>query len=154
RVAVAAVDGPVTIHDAGTGEELDSLDADPQRTVAWSADGASLATTSLNVAGAATTIWDAEELTVEATLPRAADKLAFAPSSDRLALTELEQPTVLVWDWATDEVTELGGAEDDPRAVLWAPDATAVYAVSARDGVLAWAPDGGEPTRFDQPAEG
>jgi len=154
RVAVAAVDGPVTIHDAGTGEELGSLDADPQRTVAWTADGASLATTSLDVAGAATTIWDAEELTVETTLPRAGDELAFAPTSDRLALTELEESTVLVWDWVADEVTELSGAEDDPRAVLWAPDGTAVYAVSARDGVLAWAPDGGEPTRFDAPVSG
>ena len=156
RLAVASSDAPVSVHDVATGEQVGSLDAAPQGAVAWSADGASIATSSFALDDdAATTIWDAEELTAKADLPRAGDELAFAPSSDALALSEKNKPDVLVWRWADDDVTALSGATDDPRSVLWDADGSALYAVSARDALLAWDPDTGSlSTRFAKPDEG
>jgi WD40 repeat protein len=152
RIAVASSDGPVTLHDADSGDEVGSLDTDPQGAVAWSADGSSIATASFALDDeAATTIWDAESLTAVAELPRAGDELAFGPMSESLALTEKNEPMVLVWAWTSDDVIELAGAEGDPRAVLWAPEGALVYAVSAQDGVLAWDLNaGGDPTRFEK----
>jgi WD40 repeat protein len=156
RVAVASSDAPVSVHDAATGDEVGSLDASPQGAVAWSADGAVIATASFTLEDeAATTIWDAQAMTPVAELPRAGDELAFAPSTDALAVTEKNKPGVLVWRWADDDVTTLSGATDNPRSVLWAPEGSALYAVSARDGVLAWDPATGSlSTRFEKPDEG
>lgn len=152
RLAVASSDAPVSVHDVATGEKLGSLDASPQGAVAWSADGASIATASFALDDdAATTVWDAQAMTAVAVLPRAGDELALAPASDALALSEKNQGDVLVWAWGDDDVTALSGATDNPRLVLWAPDGSVLYAVSARDGVLAWDPDtGGQPTSFDK----
>jgi len=156
RLAVASSDAPVSIHAVATGEKLGSLDAGPQGAVAWSADGAAIATSSFALDDdAATTIWDAEALTAVADLPRAGDELAFAPSSEALAVSEKNKPDVLVWRWADDDVTALSGATDNPRSVLWAPDGSVLYAVSARDGVLAWDPETGSlSTRFEKLDEG
>lgn len=157
RLAIASSDAPVAVHDARTGEELGALDGDPQGDVAWSDDGALLASASFALDdAAATTIWDAESLEVEATLPRAAYRLAFTPTSDELVLSEKEQTDVVMWTWTGDDDFErtLSGATDVPRAVLVAPDGSRVYAVSPRDGVLAWdLSDDGPPTVFDQPEE-
>jgi WD40 repeat protein len=155
RLAVASSDAPVSIHAVATGEKLGSLDASPQGAVAWSADGASIATASFALDDdAATTIWDAEALTAEADLPRAGDELAFAPSSEALAVSEKNKPDVLVWRWADDDVTALSGATDDPRSVLWDHEGSVLYAVSALDGVLAWDPATvGQPTSFEKPEE-
>lgn len=152
RLAVASSDAPVSIHDVATGEQVGSLDAAPQGAVAWSDDGATIATASFALDDdAATTIWDAEALTVEAELSRAGDELAFAPSSDALALSEKNKPDVLVWRWADDDVTALSAATDAPRSVLWDAEGSVLYAVSAQDGVLAWDPaTGDQPTSFEQ----
>ena len=64
-----------------------------------------------------------------------------------------DEPDVRVWDWRTDDVRSLAGATDTPRAVLVAPDGSRVYAVSPRDGVLAWPAAGGEATTFEKPEE-
>jgi WD40 repeat protein len=147
RLAVASSDASVSVHDVATGEQLGSLDAGPQGAVAWSADGASIATASFALDDdAATTIWDAQAMTAVADLPRAGDELAFAPSSDALALSEKNQGDVLVWAWGDDDLTVFSGATDDPRSVLWAPDGSVLYAASAKDGVLAWDPASGDRT--------
>ncbi len=152
RLAVASADAPVTLHDPATGKQVATLDGEPQGAVAWSEDGASLATASFALDdNAETTIWDAVALTPLARLARAGDEIAFASSSGRLALSVKNETDVLVWDWADDDVSILTGATDAPRAVFWAPDDATLYAVSARDTVLAWDPTGGEPTRFDKP---
>ncbi|PKH42201.1 WD domain-containing protein, G-beta repeat-containing protein [Nocardioides alpinus] len=154
RVAIASSDAPVAVHDARTGEALGSLGGAPQGDVAWSPDGARIATASFALDDeAATTIWDAESLEVEATLPRPAYRLAFAPDSTALVLSEKEQTDVLVWTWADDDLRTLSGATDVPRAVLVAPDGTRIFAVSPRDGVLSWDVSGGDVTTFDQPEE-
>lgn len=155
RLAVASSDAPVSVHDVDTGEKLGALEAAPQGAVAWSADGASIATASFALDDeAATTIWDAKAMTAVAELPRAGDELAFAPSTDALALSEKNKPDVLVWRWAGDDVTAFSGATDNPRSVLWAPDGSVLYAVSARDGVLAWDPDTVDlSTRFEKAEE-
>jgi WD40 repeat protein len=155
RLAIASSDAPVAVHDARTGEEIGALDSDPQGDVAWSGDGALLASASFALDDAATTtVWDADTLEVRETLPRAAYRLAFTPTSDALVLSEKEQTDVALWTWAGDDVRTLSGATDVPRAVLVAPDGSRVYAVSPRDGVLAWdLADDGPPTVFDQPEE-
>lgn len=154
RVAVASSSGPVGIYETGTGAQVGELDGPPQGAVAWSRDGAAIATASFALDdAAATTIWDADTLEVEATLPRAAYRLTFMPASDALVMSEKEQTDVVVWDWADDDVRTLGGATDVPRAVLVAPNGTRIYAVSPRDGVLSWDAAGGEATTFEKPGE-
>ncbi|HSU02739.1 MAG TPA: hypothetical protein VLK03_09340 [Nocardioides sp.] len=156
RLAVASSDAAVAVHDARTGERLDSLGGPPQGDVAWSGDGTRIATASSALDGeAATTVWDADALDVVATLPRAAYRLAFTPASDALVLSEKEETDVAVWTWSGDDdfVRPLSGATDVPRAVLVAPDGSQVYAVSPRDGVLAWGSSDGSVTVFDPPAE-
>ena len=154
RVAVASSSGPVGLYDTTTGEQVGELDGPPQGDVAWSADGARIATASFALDGeAATTIWDADSLEVEATLPRAAYRLAFTPAADALVLSEKEQTDVLMWTWTDgdDFVRDLSGATDVPRAVLVSPDGSQVFAVSPRDGVLAWDVAGDGVTTFDEP---
>jgi len=154
-IAIASSDAAVAVHDARTGEALGSLGGSPQGDVAWSADGDWIAAASFAYDDeAATTVWDAASREVAATLPRAGDHVAFTPRSDALVLSEKKQRDVLVWTWADDDVRTFPGATDDPRAVLVAPDANRVYAVSPRDGVLAWDAAGGQPTSFDVPEEG
>lgn len=155
RIAVASSDAPVAVHDARTGEALGSLGGAPQGDVAWSADGARIAATAFALDDdAATTVWDASSLQVVATLPRAGDHVAFTPTSDALVLSEKKQRDLVVWAWADDDVRTLAGAGDDPRAVLVSPDAARLYAVSPRDGVLAWDAAGGDATTFDAPEAG
>ena len=151
-VAVASSDAPVAIHDTRSGDELGSLPGPPQGDVAWSPDGSSLATASFDLdAEAATTRWDARSFEVEATLPRAGHHLAFDPASDALVLSEKGETGVLLW--SADDVRTLAGATDDPRAVMVSPDGARIYAVSPRDGVLAWDAAGGAVTTFDPPEE-
>ena len=158
RIAVASSSAPVRVYDTTSGEQVGELDAPPQGDVAWSQDGAHLATASFALdADAATTVWDADSLEAEATLPRAAYRLAFTAVSDALVLSEKEQTGVAVWTWADEDdfVRVLTGALDVPRAVLAAPDGVQVLAVSPRDGVLAWdlsdTTADNAPTTFDAP---
>jgi WD40 repeat protein len=153
EVAVASSDAPTAIFDVDSGKELAVLGTAPQGDVAWSADGAVIATASFALDDdAATTVWDAGSGDVEATLPRAGYRLAFS-GRDALVLSEKNEPGVLVWTWADDDVRTLEGATDDPRTVLVSPDSR-IMAVSPRDGVLAWQAAGGEPTTFDEPPSG
>jgi dipeptidyl aminopeptidase/acylaminoacyl peptidase len=153
RVTVASSDAPTAIVDAASGDEVTTLGDAPQGDVAWSPDGAVLATASFALDDdAATTIRDAESGEVEATLPRVGYRLAFR-GDDQLVLSEKNEPGVLVWTWADDDVRTLEGAADMPRTVLVSPDARRIYAVSPRDGVLAWEADGGQPTTFDEPED-
>jgi WD40 repeat protein len=141
------------VVDAASGDELGGLGDAPQGDVAWSPDGEVLATASLALDDdAATTIWDADLGDAAATLPRAGYRLAFS-GDDALVLSEKNEPGVLVWTWGDDDVRTLEGATDMPRTVLLAPDASRVYAVSPRDGVLAWQASGGEPTTFEEPQD-
>jgi WD40 repeat protein len=150
KVAVASSDAPTAILDADPGKELAVLGATPQGDVAWSADGAVIATASFALDDdAATTVWDAGSGDVVASLPRPGYRLAF-DGRDALVLSEKNEPGVLVWTWADDDVRTLEGATDEPRAVLVPPDSR-ILAVSPRDGVLAWEAAGGEPTTFDAP---
>lgn len=152
RLAVASSEAPVSVYDAKSGDELVSLDGDPQSDVAWSPDGRWIAAASFaDDDAAATTVWDASTLEVEATLPRAAYRLDFTPSSDALALSEKHQRELLVWSWSDDDLVSLKGATDDPRAVL--ADSAGLYAVSPRDGVIEWGAAGVVRT-FDRPDGG
>ena len=154
RIAIASADAPVAVHDLRTGEAVGTLAGAPQGDVAWSPDGASLATASFTLDDeAATTVWDAESWEGLATLPAPGDQLAFTPDSRALVLSEKDQSVLQVWDWAGDDVRTLSGASDDPRAVLVAPDGSRIYAVTSREGVLAWDSAGGDPTTFDEPGE-
>lgn len=150
RIAVAASDAPVTIHDVTTGEQVGELDAPPQGDVVWSDDGW-IATASFALdEEAATTVWDGEDAQVLARLDVPGYRLDPA-GRDGLLLTEKESRDVLRWDWAADRVTRYTGATDVPRAVLQVQQGARVIAVSPRDGVLAWPAGGGEPTRFEKP---
>lgn len=155
RIAIASSDAPVAVHDLRTGEALSTLAGPPQGDVAWSPDGASVATASFTLDDeAATTIWNAESWEGVATLPAPGDHLAFTPDSGSLVLSEKDQRDLRVWDWESDDVRTLSGASDDPRTVLVAPDGSRIYAVTPRDGVLAWDAAGDSPATFDEPGEG
>ena len=152
RLAVASSDAPVAVYDARSGDVLASLEGDPQGDVAWSPDGQWIAAASFAYDdAAATTVWDARTLEVEATLPRAAYRLDFNPSSNALALSEKKQRELVVWSWSDDDLVTLKGATDDPRAVL--ADSVGLYAVSPRDGVIQWGAAGVVRT-FERPDEG
>jgi WD40 repeat protein len=151
RVAVASSDAPVAVHDARTGEPLGALDGAPQGDVAWSPDGAWLAGASFAYDDdAATTVWDANTLETEASLPRAGYRVAFTPTSDALVLSEKNELDLVVWSWSDDDVVTLAGATDVPRAVLAA--GSGLYAVSPRDGVVEWGAQG-LVRIFDKPGE-
>lgn len=153
QIAVASSDAPVTIHDTSSGEELGVLDGAPQGRVAWSPDGAWIASASFVLDDEAeTTVWDAASYDVEATLPRAGDHLAFM-GTDALVLSVKDELDVVRWGWADDDVRTFTGATDSPRAVLVGQAGARIYAVSPRDGVLAWDVAGGEPTRFETPED-
>lgn len=152
QLAVASSDAPASVHDAASGESLGSLEGPAQGDVAWSDDGRSIATASFALdAEAETTIWDADSYDPVATRPLAGYRLAFTPGSDALVLSVKDETDLVRWDWAGDEVRTLSGATDTPRAVLVSPDGARVYAVSPRDGVLAWDAAGGDATTFDEP---
>ena len=151
RVAIASSDVPVAVHDARTGERLGALDGAPQGDVAWSGDGAWIAGASFaDDDAAATTVWDADSLAVEATLPRAGHRVAFTPTSDTLVLSEKDELDLVVWSWSDDDVVTLAGATDVPRAVLAA--GSGLYAVSPRDGVVEWGARG-QVRIFDRPGD-
>jgi WD40 repeat protein len=154
RLAIASSEAPLTVYDVGTGEAVGSLGGAPQGDVAWSADGAWIAGASFALDDeAATSVWDADTLEVEATLPRAGQRVAFTPGSDALVLSEKKELDLVVWSWSDDDVVTLAGATDDPRAVLAPADGSGLYAVSPRDGVLQWGARGHMRT-FDPPRGG
>lgn len=152
RLAIASSDAPVALHDARTGEALDSLAGAPQGDVAWSADGSWIAGASFaHDDEAATTVWEADTLAVEATLPIAGYRVAFTPTSDTLVLSVKEERDLVLWSWSDDDVVTLAGATDVPRTVLATSEG--LYAVSPRDGVLEWGARGQVRT-FDPPTGG
>jgi WD40 repeat protein len=151
ELAVASSDAPVTIVEVGSGDTLGELGAPPQGHVAWAPDDATIATSSFALdAQAAVTIWDGETYEEQASSAVAGAHLAWL-GPDSLVASVKDGADVLVWDWRTDDERSLTGATDVPRAVLVAPDASRVYAVSPRDGILAWPASGGEVTAFEQP---
>jgi len=151
QLAVAFADAPVTIVEVGSGAMLARLDAPPQGHVAWGPD-ATLATSSYALGEqAAVTTWSADTYAEEASAPVAGDHLAWL-GADSVVSSVKDESDVRVWDTRTDDVRSATGASDVPRAVLVAPDGSRVYAVSPRDGVLAWPAAGGEATVFDRPA--
>lgn len=153
QVAVASSDGPVTIRDASTGEEVGALDAPPQGDVVWSEDGTRIVTASFALDdAAATTVWDAGSLAEVASLPRPGYRLALA-GDDAVVLSEKDGLDVLRWDWERDDVRSYSGATDTPRAVLVALGGARTYAVSPRDGVLEWTSPDDAPTVFEKPGE-
>ena len=156
-LAVSCADGPAEVWDTGTTERAAVLDAPPQGGLAWRPDGQQLATASHAPgpeAGVAT--WDAPDFTDGG--PRLdgveADRLAFDPAGERLAMTVKGEREVRVWSVGSDEVTTLSGATDTPRAVLWSADGASVYAVSGRDGVVAWDVAAGDARAFEEPQVG
>ncbi len=154
RVGIASSDAPTALHDARTGEAVGSLAGAPQGDVAWSADGSWIAGASFaddEDDAAATTVWDADSLEVEATLATAGYRVAFTPTSVTLVLSVKKERDLVVWSWSDDDVVTLAGATDDLRAVLVASDASGLYAVSPRDGVLEWGARGAVRT-FDRPS--
>jgi len=152
-LAVAASDAPVTLHDTATGEQVGELDAPPQGHVAWAQDGATLATSSFALDdAAAVTVWDSATGREEAALPAAGDHLAWL-DADTVVASVKDDPDVQLWDWRDDALRALAGADDTPRAVLVAPDGSRVYAVSPRDGVLAWRVPDAAATPFEKPQE-
>jgi WD40 repeat protein len=151
RIAIASSDAPVAVHDARTGEPIGSLGGGPQGDVAWSGDSSWIAGASYaDDDDAATTVWDADSLEVEATLPRAGYRVAFTPGSSALVLSEKDELDLVVWSWSDDDEVTLAGATDVPRAVLAAPDGSGLYAVTPRDGVVEWGARG-EVRTFDRP---
>jgi WD40 repeat protein len=151
ELAVASSDAPVTIVEVGSGDTLGELDAPPQGHVAWAPDDATVATSSFALdEQAAVTIWDGETYEEQASSAVAGDHLTWL-GPDSLVASVKDEADLRVWDWRTDDERSLTGATDVPRAVLVAPDESRVYAVSPRDGVLAWPASGGEVTAFEQP---
>lgn len=157
RLAVAAPDASVEIWDTGSGERVGTLDAEPQGEVTWSPDGRLLATDT-NAADATATVrlWDASSLEEEDSYsdPVQADGLAFSPDSTTLAMSQKDDDTVLLWTFGSGDTRTLSGHEEPPRAVLWGPDGTALYSVSARDGVVQWDTATGDVARRFDPPEG
>ncbi|MGH3347573.1 MAG: WD40 repeat domain-containing protein [Nocardioides sp.] len=155
RLAVACADGPTEIVDSGSGERLTTVGDEAHGAIAWSVEG-DLATASHAASGEATVrLWDGSDFAQTAAFPQpvAADELAFAPDGTQVAVTVKDERGVVVWSLENDGLRTLAGGSDPPRAVLWSPDAVTVYAVSGRDGVLAWNVETGELRRFEKPAE-
>ncbi|MBC2932059.1 WD40 repeat domain-containing protein [Nocardioides sp. zg-1228] len=150
-LAVAASDAPASLHDTVTGEQVGELDAPPQGHVAWAPDGTTLATSSFALDdGAAVTVWDSATRQEEAALPAAGDHLAWL-GADTVVASVKDDPEVQLWDWRDDAVRALVGADDTPRAVLVSPDGSRIYAISPRDGILAWRVSGDPATTFEKP---
>lgn len=156
RLAVAVPDGPATIWDALAGEQVAALNAAPQGSLAWSPDGAVLATDSRAADDDATiTLWDATTFAATSTYPEPvqADALAFSPDSAGVAFSTKTDPEVRLWSVRVAATTKLlPGHDTAPRAVLVSPDGARVYSVSATDGVLAHDVATGDVVRFEQPA--
>lgn len=155
RLAVAAPGAPVAIRHPGTGGLVGTLDAEPQGTVVWSPDGQRLATAT-NAPGedARVRLWDAASFDELGSYPKPvqAAGLAFTPDGATLAMTQKDQPVVLLWSVDGASTRELTGHQDPPRDAFFSPDGSRLYTVSARDGVFAWNPATGEHVRrFELP---
>lgn len=157
RLAVAAPDVPVEVWDVASTEPVGTLEADSQGDVAWSPDGATIATSTRAATGAArVTLWDADTLEAMDVRPDPlqADQLAFSPDGSTLAMSQKDEPAVALWPVGGGPVRDLRGAEETVRAVLWSPDGTRLHAVGAREGVVSWSVrDGSVVERFQRPEE-
>ncbi|MCY7402432.1 MAG: hypothetical protein LH477_16020 [Nocardioides sp.] len=143
----SAGNGPVEVHEltSGRAEELESGEGG---TVAWSADGASLAGTGPD---GQPVVWGTATWEQRAELPGVRlHEAAFAPDSDVLALTALDETAVTLWSTGgTQDDRELTGHTSAPGALAWSPEGDALFSVSADEGVLAWTPG---PTPTPRPA--
>lgn len=157
-LAVASPDRPVEIWDVTARTLRGTLDAEPQGDVAWSPDGHTLATATRAPGPEATVrLWSTRDLSEDGRLPvpvggesgqgesGQADKLAFSPDGSLLATSRKDAPAVLLWDLRTDVRSVV--LDEVVRAVLWSPDGAQVYAVGAREGVVAVDVAGGDVAR-------
>lgn len=150
RLAVAAPDAPVEIWDVESGEQVATLEADPQGQVAWSPDGQLLATDTNAADDTATvTLWDATSFEEAGTYPEPvqADGLAFSPDSATLAMSQKDDADLLLWPIGGGATRVLEGHEESPRAVIWSPDGRSLYSVAASDGVIRWDATSGDLVR-------
>ncbi|MDE0775820.1 MAG: hypothetical protein OSB43_06090 [Nocardioides sp.] len=162
RLAVTGETG-TSVHDSADGAPLSEVaGAAPGAAVAWSPDGAFLATS--GSAGSAS-VWRTDDYEEVASLDTSGvERLAFSPDSRTLAVTTLADLDVTLWHPAAlrpgrtarapraDEVQRLSGLTSAPGAVVFSPDGETVYAVADPDGVRAWSTSTAEPTlTFDPP---
>ncbi|WP_328529474.1 PQQ-binding-like beta-propeller repeat protein [Nocardioides sp. NBC_00368] len=153
-VAVASGDR-VSILEADSGDEVDTLAAARGADPAWSPDGRW-------IAGVTTegypTVWDAKTFEAVESLPgQPATAVAFSPDSRSLAVTA-DPGDVRLMLWAPAALGGSGGAREVAQApamtsnVIFSPDGKTLYTASAREGLAAWDVATGRPAgKFDQP---
>jgi WD40 repeat protein len=131
-LATGSVDGPVRIVD-GNGATVEVLDHDPGTGVfdlAFSPDGRLLAAAIKQAPDARwdpavhrVLIWDWRERKVVTTIRTSSVGIAFDPSGERLATSNVEEGKAEVWDVATGErLTVLSGHSGGVSDVSWHPD--------------------------------
>nr|WP_275579082.1 hypothetical protein [Brachybacterium muris] len=74
---------------------------------------------------------------------------AAASADGRLAVVSNRGDLVALWDRHTGTVQELPGGPEETVRLTWAPDGKVLYALSLREGILAW--DGESWKAFDLP---
>ena len=148
---------PIEVFDVPSGESVTTLPGSEAVApgLAWSPDGRWLAGPGPDGAPA---VWDTETFTLTDRLPRQSlERLAFAPDSRTLAVTDAEDSTVRLWTPVAESdgkrtISELRGHSDEPGAVAFAPDGATVYSVAGMDGIFAWDVETGRLTdRFELP---
>jgi WD40 repeat protein len=148
---------PIDVFDIPSGDPVTSLPGSEAVApgLAWSPDGRWLAGPGPDGAPA---VWDTESFAlVDRLAGQSLERLAFAPDSRTLAVTDAEDATVRLWSPGAESgggraVTELQGHIDEPGAVAFSPDGATLYSVAATDGVFAWDVETGRLThRFELP---
>jgi WD40 repeat protein len=135
------------IWHAGTGELITSLESQTNQaafSAAWSPDGESVATGSLD---GAVRIWDAQSGALRSQIPAHSDyitRVAWSPSGDRLA-TASNDNTARIWEAETGTLLfDLSGHSDDVAGVAWSPDGGKIVTTSLDASALVWDAESGE----------
>lgn len=140
RLAVAS--DQVRVHDVDSVDEAATAEGSGSTAfgLAWSPDGRWLAGPG---ADGVPTVWETDDFAlVDQLTGRHLRDLAFAPSSDTLAVTDTKDDTVRLWSLdesvSSAPVRELVGHTDEPGAVAFSPDGRTLYSVEGSDGILSW----------------
>ena len=135
------------VWDAGTGKLLTTLDSQPDQaafSAAWSPDGGSILTGSLD--GSAR-VWDSQSGALRRVIPAHSDyirRVAWAPSGAQLA-TASDDNTAKIWEAATGELLhELSRHTDNVAGVAWSPDGEKIVTASLDATALVWDATSGE----------
>lgn len=147
RLALAVDEGPARVVLVERQEVLGTLGEEPATHVAWSPDGAAIATGG----PAHTRVHRAEDLQQQTELdePAVAD-LDYGASAEIVAIADADDGRLVLWQPGTDETTVLEVHSSASGKVLWSRGGN-LYSV-APDAVLAWNTETGTvASTFDLP---